>query len=319
MTTAVRALPSTVGLTLRLHRFEVVALAAIGGLTIGLAVLVAAHLDGLWAAASCYDPSGAAPPAPGCQRFVDAFYAAVNDAGRIQMVAILLPFLGALLLGVPVVGRDLERGTARLAWALAPSRQRWFLDRLVPILALVTVVLLGLGLAQDRLLDASAPEIDIANSFAGFGSRGVVLAARGVFVFAVAVLVGAAVGRALPALILAGLIAFIGILGGDRVHQDMVRSEAIEMAEIGPNDRWADQRFRLPDGQLIGWEQLEQYDPMPTDPNFAGEWPTLPMIQYGVPGTRYGEVALREIGVLTGGALLTLALTALIVQRRRPG
>jgi hypothetical protein len=43
------------------------------------------------------------------------------------------------------------------------------------------------------------------------------------------------------------------------------------------------------------------------------------MIQYGVPGTRYGEVALREIGVLTGGALLTLALTALIVQRRRPG
>ena len=36
--------------------------------------------------------------------------------------------IGAFL-GVPIVGRELERGTTRLAWSLAPSRWRWFAAR----------------------------------------------------------------------------------------------------------------------------------------------------------------------------------------------
>jgi hypothetical protein len=320
MTAVARAVPATFGLTLRLHRFEVVALLVFGALTATLAFLVAGRLDALRFDPACIDPTGMSAPSAACERAMNEFYAAVNsEAGKVGMILPVLPFLAALLLGVPVVGRELERGTTRLAWALAPSRLRWFVDRLVPVLLLVAGASLVLGVAADRLLAAAAPEVDVANSFASFGSRGVVLAARAVFVFALAVHVGAAMGRALPAMIVAGLLAFVGLMGGDYAHQEMLRAEAVEMEQVGPNDLWADQRFRLPDGRLIGWEELEQHDPMPTDPNFTGEWPTLPMVQFGVPGTRYGEVALREVGVLVGGSLVALVATALIVQRRRPG
>lgn len=320
MTALARAVPSTFGLTLRLHRFEVVALLLFGGLTTVLAFVVAARLDALRFDPGCFDPTGMTGPTPACERAMNEFYAVVNnEAGKVQMVITSLPFLAALLLGVPIVGREIERGTTRLAWSLAPSRLRWFLDRLAPVLLLVAAMTLVLGIAADRLLAAASPEVDVANSFASFGSHGPVLAARAVFVFALAVHVGAAMGRALPAMIVAGLLAFVGIMGGDYAHRQILSGEAVEMAEMTPNDLWMDQRFRLPDGRLIGWAELEQHDPMPTDPNFSGEWPTMPMVQFGVPGTRYGEVALREVGVLAGGALVALVLTAVIVQRRRPG
>jgi hypothetical protein len=151
------------------------------------------------------------------------------------------------------------------------------------------------------------------------GFRGVVLAARAIFVFGLAVLVGTVMGRALPALIVAGILAFVGITGGTQVHERILRAEAIQLDKPGPGDMQTDQRFQLPDGRFIGWEEVQQYDPPPTDPNFAGQWPTLPMVTFGVPGTRYGEVHVREVAVLLGGALVALAMSAFIVGRRRPG
>jgi hypothetical protein len=307
-------------LTLRLHRFEVYAFAALVTLGFGLAVLVAARLDALQFDPRCYDPTGLTEPSTACRLAMDRFNEMVNnDAGKVTVIVGIVPFLGALLLGTPVVGRELERGTTRLAWALAPSRRRWFLQRLLPVLAVVTVGSLVLGIAADRLLAASSPGLDISNAFANFGFRGVVLAARAVFVFALAVHVGAVMGRALPALIVAGILAFVGISGGTQVHQRILRSEAVPLDNPTQGDLPTDQRFRLPDGRLIGWEDIQQYDPMPTDPNFNGQWPTLPGVEFGVPGTRYGEVQVREVAVLLGGALVALVATGFIVGRRRPG
>ena len=53
---------------------------------------------------------------------------------------IFLSFAAGLFLGVPIVARELERGTARLAWSLAPSRMRWFLARMLPILVVLALV-----------------------------------------------------------------------------------------------------------------------------------------------------------------------------------
>jgi hypothetical protein len=307
-------------LTLRLHRFEVYAFAALVALGFGLAFLVAARLDALHFDPRCYDPTGTVEPSTACQLAMDRFSQMVNnEAGKVTVIVGIVPFLAALLLGTPIVGREIERGTTRLAWALAPSRQRWFRHRLLPVLAVVAVGSLLLGIAADRLLAASTPGLDISNAFANFGFRGAVLAARAVFVFGLALFVGAVMGRALPALIVAGILAFVGITGGSQVHDRILRGEAVPVDNPGPGDLQMDQRFQLPDGTLIGWEQIEQYDPMPTDPNFAGQWPTLPMVTFGVPGTRYGEVQVREVGVLLGGALVLLAATGFIISRRRPG
>lgn len=310
-------------ITFRLHRFEVVAFSLLTALGVIATVVVAARLDAVGYGAHCIQAQqiGAATPAD-CEFKVNQFYEIVsNEAGIVSSLSIIVPFVAALMLGVAVVGREIERGTARLAWALTPSRQRWFLQRFLPILLVVAGGTYVLGIAADRLLAATEPGLDPANAFAQFGFRGVVLAARAVFVLALALLVGTVMGRALPAVIVGGIFAAVGIAGGMEVHGRILRSEAvtIEEAQAQVGDLYIDQQFRLPDGRLIGWDEVEQYDPPPTDPDFTGEWPTLPTVNLGVPGSRYREVELREVGVLAGGSLVLLLATASVVQRRRPG
>jgi hypothetical protein len=310
-------------ITARLHRFELVVFIALAVLGVLATILVAAELDAVGYTATCVDAMRTgAPTPPDCEFKINEFYGIVSGRGWIVTgLTGFVPLAAALLLGVAVVGRELDRGTTRLAWALTPSRMRWLAQRLVPVLLVVTLVGLALGAAADRWLAAAEPGIDPANAFAAFGNRGPVLAARGVFVFALAVAIGALLGRALPALIVAVIVATVGIAGGTQVHQRILRSEAvpIDEARMSAGDLWMDQRFRLPDGTLIGWEDVERYDPPPAEFTEDTVWPTLPQVTFGIPGERYGEVALREIGVLVGGSVVALAATAAIVLRRRPG
>jgi hypothetical protein len=200
-----------------------------------------------------------------------------------------------------------------------PSRSARVASSVREVLLVVLAIGLVLGLAADRLLAATEPGLDPANAMAQFGFRGPVLAARAVFVFSAAVLIGTVVGRALPALIFAGIVAVVGIVGGTQVHDQMLQAEAVVLEEPGTGDRWIDQRFRLPDGSLIGHDVLERYDPSPAIFDETTVWPTLPVVVLGIPGTRYGQIQLREVGALAGGALVAVLLTALVVQRRRPG
>ena len=180
---------------------------------------------------------------------------------------IFLSFAAGLFLGVPIVARELERGTARLAWSLAPSRMRWFLARMLPVLVLLAILTFVAGIATDRYVASTTAETDLSNSFTGFGFRGLLIASRAVFVFAVGVAVGAIVARALPAVILAAVIATIGLAGGERVHQMILASEAVAIP-MDPNnnnpsqgDLYIDQKFVLPDGTLVDYGYFGGADP----------------------------------------------------------
>jgi hypothetical protein len=310
-------------ITARLHRFELAVFSVLALLGVLATIVIAAQLDAVGWTATCSDAmrTGAVTPRE-CEFKINEFYGIVSSRGWIVAgLTGFVPLASALLIGVAVVGRELERGTTRLAWALTPSRMRWLAHRLVPVLVFVTVIGLVLGAAADRWLAASEPGLDPANAFAAFGQRGPVLAARAVFVFALAVAVGAVLGRALPAVILGGIIAIVGLVGGSEVHQRMLRAEAvvIDEAAVGSGDLWVDQQFRLADGTLVGWDEIERHDPPPVEFDDTTVWPTLPQVMIGVPGRRYGDVALREIGALAGGSLVALGVTALVVRRRRPG
>jgi len=310
-------------ITLRLHRFELVIFGLLALVGVGATTLVSAQLDAVgWTAACDEAMRRGALTARECEFKMNDFYGIVSSRGWIVSgLTGFVPLAAALLIGVAVVGREIERGTTRLAWALTPSRMLWLAQRLVPVFVFVAVVGLVLGAAADRWLAASEPGLDPANAFAAFGARGPVLAARALFVFALAVAIGALLGRALPAVMVGGVIAIVGLVGGSEVHQRILRAEAIAINEdaMGPGDLWIDQRLRLADGTLIGWEDVERYDPPPTEFDETTEWPTLPQVTIGIPGHRYGEVALREIAALGGGALVALAITVAVVQRRRPG
>ncbi len=308
-----------VRLTLRLQRFELFSF----GIAL-LALVIAgfagsAYVNGIRPGPECLQIDGSAPTT--CDAALRAWNSAVQVIGGLILTPTLLVAYGVgAFLGVPIVARELERGTTRLAWSLAPSRWRWFAVRGLPILAIVVVLTFAAGAAVDQFFGASVQGEDPAASFTLFGARGGLLAARAAFIFAVAVTVGAVVGRALPALILTALIATIGLVGGEAVHQNLVlRNEAfaIPLDESGFTDRgylFFDTRFQLPDGTLVSWEYFGGEDPYDQDGN-----PLYPMFSMVVPGSQYRFVEAREALVLAGGTVVALLLGGLVVARRRPG
>lgn len=310
-------------LVFRLNRFEIVVLGLLIGVLAFAALVVAGNLDATGYGASCLGLNPDQPMPPSCESAGRAFYdLQAKQASPVQSLLIVLPFLLGVLVGVPLVARELERGTSRLAWSLAPSRTHWFLTRLVPAILVVFVLSLVAGLAADRLMGAVEPTADPLRSFAGFGGRGIVLAVRATFIFAVGVAVGSAIGRVLPALIITAVIGAIGLSGGSAVHNRILASEAVISVGVNgdarPGDLFVDQRIRMPDGGLVTWEELSVLLPPPDD---GTEWPPpdYTFVALVVPGERYPEVQLREVAALAGGCLVALFIAGIVVRVRRPG
>lgn len=306
-------------LTLRLGRFELLAFVGLVLGSVVAAFVASAWVDSLRPPAACLPAFNEFTETPrSCQAALDAWYSAKGGlAGLVAGLVVFLPLAAGLFLGVPIVARELERGTTRLAWTLSPSRLRWYLARLVPVLVIVAVITFAAGVASDRIMAASEPGIDLANSFAGFGLRGVLLASRAIFIFAVAVVVGAIVGRSLPSIIIATVIVAVGLTGGADVHQRMLRSAAVprESGQVRPGDLYVDQRFRLPDGSLVRWDYFGNDGNGPFDQEGN---PMYPLVDLVVPGERYREAETREALVLAGGSIVALTLAAFVVTRRRP-
>jgi hypothetical protein len=309
-------------LTLRLSRFELLAFGGFIVVFIAATVLAANWIDSLRPPPECFQ--SATEIATSCEAKANAWYSAQNGVASLSVgLLIFLSFAAGLFLGVPIVAREIERGTSRLAWSLAPSRMRWILARMVPVLLVLVVLTFLAGVAADRFVGAVTPNVDLSNAFTTFGFRGLLIASRAVFIFAVGVLVGAVVARALPAVILTAVIAAIGLAGGERVHQMILTSEAIAVpvdfqAENGgatkPGDMYIDQKFVLPDGTLVDYGYFGGQDPY--DQNGNQKYPIVAIV---VRGERYRFVETREAVALAGGSLLALILAGFVVSRRRAG
>lgn len=315
---------TTTRLALRLHRFELLGLGALIVVACALTVLVSSWMDGAGFGPECVRQMLAgANSSSTCERAQRAFDAARGAplVGMTQFLLAGIPFLLGAMAGVAVVGRELERGTTRLAWALAPSRTCWFVGRVVPVLIVVLALSFIAGAAADRLVRAMSPETDTANGFLLFGFRGVVLASRATFGFAVAVLAGTVIGRALPALLVAAVITVVGLAGGSAVHTRILEREAVPL--VGDMDQQENLHFAsgfvLPDGRFVGWEEMTAIEPMPADGSASWPGPQYRQASLVVPGSRYRFVEARESLVLAGGALVALALAGLVVRRVRPG
>lgn len=140
------------------------------------------------------------------------------------------------------------------------------------------------------------------------------------FAFAVAVLIGAAIGRALPALLVAVVVVWLGLAGGSYLHTKILASEAVTVAgsvnDLG--NLTIDYGFMAPDGRFLSWNDVQGMVPASQDPNTP--WmPPYPEAQLAVPGSRYPFVVGREVATLLGGAGVALGLAFVLVRRARPG
>jgi len=123
---------------------------------------------------------------------------------------IAAPAVLGMFIGAPLVSRELEHGSFRLAWTQSVSRTRWIATRLaVGALA----VALAVGLASFAFSWWSIPW-DHTNTTriepAIFDQRGIVPVAYAVFAFAMGVTLGAVIRRSLAAMG-ATLVGFIGV------------------------------------------------------------------------------------------------------------
>lgn len=303
----------------RLHRFEILGFGLLLAVLVAAALGVAGLLDATGYGRLCMGDAGAQPSA--CEAIGRQFYGYQQSlVPMIQGLLASAPFLLAVLVGAPLVARELERGTSRLAWSLAPSRVQWFVVRAVPAVVGVFLLALAAGLALDRLTGAIEPGTDAARSFAGFGSRGIVLATRAVFVLAIGVCLGALLGRMLPALLLAAVVGWIGIAGGSYVHSRWLATEAVisQTETGGPGDLFIDQRIKAPDGRLMTWDEVYAELPPTED---GSDWPPAgyTFVSYVVPAERLAFVQAREVAALAGASLVFLGIAAIAVRRRRPG
>jgi hypothetical protein len=151
------------------------------------------------------DQVGSGLPPPGCGA-VDAYLLVASDHGAKVFAAMsIVPWLVGGMIGVVIVGREVEQRTAPLAWSLSPDRRRWLLPRAAVGGALVALLLLLPASLTTELVRLARPWRAPTESFDQFGLYGPLIVVRGLTGFAIGLLAGAALGRVLPALLTAGL------------------------------------------------------------------------------------------------------------------
>jgi len=237
---------------LRQYRFElgVVALAAL--LLAAYIVSVEVRLAAIGAPRECFadwlstGPDGRDDCANTMPAWVALFRA---ESPRIFQATMLLPFVAGLVLGAPLIARELEFRTAQTAWSLNPSRLGWLMRQALPIL-----VVLGASVA---LVSAAASPlaqhaVDLGDrGYELIGSHGASVVIRAFASFGVALFLGALLGRTLPGLILATSAVVLLSVGIGDVREAWVRAQpptVVGESTTAITVGWA---WRTPVGSII--------------------------------------------------------------------
>ena len=143
-----------------------------------------------------------------CQTAINSFLR--HDSSLRTWLGILVvvaPGIIGIFWGAPLVARELEAGTFKVAWTQSVSRTRWLATKLA-LLGVAAVAAAGL-LSLAVTWWASPLDTAHASWFATFDQRDLVPVGYAAFAFTVAVLVGAVIRRTLPAMV-GTLALFVG-------------------------------------------------------------------------------------------------------------
>ena len=123
------------------------------------------------------------------------------------MLIVVLPGIIGIFWGAPLVARELEAGTYRLAWTQSVTRTRWLAVKL-GVVGLASMAVAGLASLMVTWWASPLDRVHMS-LFGAFDSRDIVPIGYTAFAFALGVTAGVLIRRPLPAMA-ATLVAFTG-------------------------------------------------------------------------------------------------------------
>jgi hypothetical protein len=176
---------------------------------------------------------GACPSTSNCSNIVAQFLHTDNALQFFLDVAILfIPGLVGAFWGAPLVAREIEDGTFRMAWTQSVSRTRWLLVKLVVggLASAVVAGLLSLAVTwwfapfnHASVVPPMTGDSNALNQFATFDQRGIVPIGYAVFGFAVGVFTGMVVRRTVPAMAMTLVVLVLCRVGvADLVRPNLI-------------------------------------------------------------------------------------------------
>ncbi|HET7684943.1 MAG TPA: hypothetical protein VFM19_00875 [Candidatus Limnocylindria bacterium] len=320
-------------LSFRQQRWELILVAVGTAIVAGVMVWFASALTAMIAANPTCIPTGDAGPSAACAAVVEEYYGMQGWADQLLAFSFAAPFGMGVVLGAPLVAREIEGGTAQLAWTLSRSRVGWLLRR-IAFAAVVVAVLLGvLAVTSEMLAAALLPDRDLGHDFQWAGRRGWLIVARGMGALGIGLLVGAAIGRVLPAILASAVVIGLAFTGLSLLHDRWLSGEALIWDQatqiLEPGSMYLASGIRTPDGAVHTWSEAqargvaieyidEQGRGYASEADMTAGRVAGTDIAFVIPGSRYPEVIAREAAMAGAAGLAALGLSALVVRRRRP-
>jgi len=135
-----------------------------------------------------------------------------RDDGTVRLwlgvLVLVAPGLIGMFWGAPLVAREFEEGTFRLAWTQSVTRTRWMAVKLA-VVGLASMAAAGLLSLLVTWWSGPLDRTDL-NQFATFDQRGIVPVGYAAFAFTFGVLAGGLIRRTLPAMF-ATLAVFVAV------------------------------------------------------------------------------------------------------------
>jgi hypothetical protein len=156
------------------------------------------------ALASCLPPASSS----GCDLIRRHFLGQWDGFVQVARWLILLPAFVGLFVGAPLLAREFEHGTHRLAWTQTVTRRRWLVSKIVWI-GLATVVLAGVLGATALWWRGPFNSVGGQMGPSAFEIEGLVVPAYALFALAAGIFAGALLRRTLSAMSLA-VVMFVG-------------------------------------------------------------------------------------------------------------
>jgi hypothetical protein len=152
----------------------------------------------------------------GCDLIVNRFLSEFSASSAATRYLALLPLLAGLFVGAPLLAREFEHGTHRLAWTQSVTRRRWLLSKLL-VLASATLLTASAVAAITMWWRGPFDALRGHVNPAAFDVEGIVVPAYALFALAVGVLVGLLLRRTIPAMTAATAIFVAARLGVEKL------------------------------------------------------------------------------------------------------